>query len=386
MLGMNIGEKNYQDPAYQSALARLDVVILGFYKGWAANGATMDSVVKTLKTLNPDMLVGQYTILDEAYLKDGKHLPDYDKAYKLDKEDWWLRKADGSKLQWTDKYEAWQTNFTEWVKPDFNGDRYPEWLAKRDHRAYFRDVPDFDIWYFDNVGMRPEVSWADWRRDGHDDNQYAPAIASAYRRGHAAEWDAARRLAPALLLMGNISVAHDLGFPEYRGRLNGAFMEGMMGYAWSIEKRQGWGRMMALYHSVFHNLAPPAIVGFNVSGRPGDFRFFRFAYASCLMDDGYFSFTDEKVSYSSVPWFDEYDIRLGQAIEGPQTSPWQEGVYRRLFKRGMVLVNPTVHPASVNIGAGYKRFAGRQDPAINSGLPAERITIPPEDGIVLIKQ
>src|SRR5512146_1329766 len=31
LLGMNIGAKNYDDPTYQAQLARLDVVILGFY-------------------------------------------------------------------------------------------------------------------------------------------------------------------------------------------------------------------------------------------------------------------------------------------------------------------------------------------------------------------
>ena len=386
LLGMNIGEKNYQDPAYQSALARLDVVILGFYKGWTANGATIGSVVKTLKLLNPAILVGQYTILDEAYEKDGMHLPDYDKAYKLDKEDWWLRKADGSKLQWTTAYQAWQTNFSNWTQPDFNGDRYPQWLARRDYQAYFQVAPAFGIWYFDNVGARPEVAWADWNRDGFNDNQYAKSVVTAYRSGHAAEWDAARKLAPNLLQMANIGSAHDLGFPEYQGKLNGAFMEGMMGYAWSIEKWGGWGKMMALYHSVYPHLAAPAIVGFNVAGKPDDYRFFRFAYTSSLMDDGYFSFTDENAGYSSVPWFDEYDVKLGSAVDGPQTSPWQNGVYRRLFEHGMVLVNPTLHPVSVNVGPGYKRFSGRQDPAVNCGCPAKQLTIPPEDGIVLIRQ
>lgn len=32
LAGMNIGEKNYDDQAYQRDLAKLDLVILGFYK------------------------------------------------------------------------------------------------------------------------------------------------------------------------------------------------------------------------------------------------------------------------------------------------------------------------------------------------------------------
>jgi hypothetical protein len=38
LMGMNIGAKNYDDADYQKELSRLDVVILGFYKGWRPSG------------------------------------------------------------------------------------------------------------------------------------------------------------------------------------------------------------------------------------------------------------------------------------------------------------------------------------------------------------
>jgi len=71
-MGMNIGAKNYHDIDYQRDLARMDVVILGFYRGWQpdryAPTATlaMQKVVKALKSRNPKILVGQYTMLSEA--------------------------------------------------------------------------------------------------------------------------------------------------------------------------------------------------------------------------------------------------------------------------------------------------------------------------------
>src|SRR5436190_10724032 len=70
---------------------------------------------------------------------------------------------------------------------------------------------------------------------------------------------------------------------------DGGFLEAMMGESWSMEKRAGWDKMMQHYRAVLANTRPPRIVGFNVHGRPKDYRFFRFAYASCLLDDGYFS-------------------------------------------------------------------------------------------------
>ena len=68
LMGMNIGAKNYDDPRYQEQLARLDVVILGFYAGWQPPGyaptasLAMRKALKAIKARNPAILVGQYTV------------------------------------------------------------------------------------------------------------------------------------------------------------------------------------------------------------------------------------------------------------------------------------------------------------------------------------
>src|SRR6195256_284753 len=57
LMGLNIGAKNYQDVDYQKELARMDVVILGFYRGWQPAGyaptatLAMRRVVKALKEI-----------------------------------------------------------------------------------------------------------------------------------------------------------------------------------------------------------------------------------------------------------------------------------------------------------------------------------------------
>jgi hypothetical protein len=66
LMGMNIGSKHYDDPEYQRQLAQLDVVILGFYRGWRS-GDGMAQVVRNLKRLSAGkIIVGQYTILKGA--------------------------------------------------------------------------------------------------------------------------------------------------------------------------------------------------------------------------------------------------------------------------------------------------------------------------------
>ena len=49
LMGMNIGAKNYHEPAYQDALSRLDFVVLGVYPGWRGdrNGENFREVSQT---------------------------------------------------------------------------------------------------------------------------------------------------------------------------------------------------------------------------------------------------------------------------------------------------------------------------------------------------
>ena len=140
---------------------------------------------------------------------------------------------------------------------------------------------------------------------------------------------------------------------------------------------------MERYRAVLRNTRPPGIVGFNIQGSPTDYRFFRYAYTSCLLDDGYFSFTDKSQGYSSVPWFDEYDHRLGNALSGPPAAAWSQEVWRRDFQNGVALVNPTTSVKTVKLEAGLRLLAGNQDPAVNNGSAVSEITLGPKDGIVL---
>ena len=133
LMGMNIGAKNYEDPGYQRDLSRLDVVILGFYRGWQPAGyapTATDAIrkaVKALKAQNPKILVGNYTILGEAY-DDPQDAASVDLRDKLNASGWWLLNGARKKVQWTSAYSAWDVNFTAWTRPDSRGRRWPEWL------------------------------------------------------------------------------------------------------------------------------------------------------------------------------------------------------------------------------------------------------------------
>ena len=402
IMGMNIGAKNYDDINYQKDLAKLDVVILGFYKGWTGkHQESMRDIVLSLKKMNPKLLVGQYTILNEVSVDKNlsnsnpyktNAITSYDVANKVDLQNWWLLNANKQKVQWTSLYSAWDVNITNWSKPDADGLRFPEWYAKRSYLA-FKDVP-FDIWYNDNVSYRPYDKIADWKNNGTNQSNNDYDIQVAYRNGQANEWVAERKLAPSAIIMGNAN--NDLSYPEYKHRLNAAFFEAAIGADWSVETKNGWNAVMERYHNLENNIYQPdkkrpKIVGFNVWGNSKDYKTMRYGLTSCLMDDGYFSFSgitnpNGVGAYSSVPWFDEYDIKLGRAITVPQTKPWSGAVYRRDFENGIALVNSSKDSAAtITIEKGFRHFLGTQDSYINSGVPVTQITLQPRDGVILVR-
>ena len=385
LLGMNIGSKNYGDPAFQAQLARLDVVILGFYPGWMGDtdGSVIRRAVQQLKARNPALKVGQYTILNEAQDDPARTASD-DKIVKLDQMGWWLRTAEGAKTSWTTSFNAYDINISEWSRADANGDRYPQWLAKREHALFFKRVPEFDLWYFDNVMKQSRVKSANWRMDGVNVTGSDPAIASAFRRAQAAHWSTAAQLAPGVLQIGNVD--SDMSYPEYRGKLPAAFLEGIMGESWSVETWGGWDTMMTRYFNTTANLRAPALVGFGVHGVATDYKFFRYAFTSCLLGNGYFSFADKAVGFASVPWFDEYEVALGAPVEPATKTVWSNGVHRRRYENAMVLVNPQAEARTVTIEPGWRRLLARQAPTVNNGQPVTSLTIPAKDGIILVRR
>jgi hypothetical protein len=387
IMGMNIGNPgNYDDPNYRKQLSRNDVVVLNFWPNWKDykyGPNAIRNIVVDIKKRNPNILVGQYTILNESQDLTSKDLSNKDRAYKLEKENWWLRDAAGRKAQWTKSYNAWDINITDAMPPDKDGLRYPQWLARRNNELFFKNIPEFDFWFLDNSLHQPPVKSADWQRKGVNLPSSNEAVAKAYRLGHVTYWETIRSLQPDTLLVGN---SDNLSSAEYTQRLNGGFLEAMIGKLWSVESWQGWEAALKRYYIFMENTAAPKLVGFNVWGRLNDFQRMRYGLATCLLNDGYFSYTDESKGYTNVTWFDEFEVNLGSPLDSPPNQPWQSGVYRREFTNGLVLVNPTKSSRTIRLEPGFMRINGKQAPLINNGKPAETVTLGSKDGLVLVRR
>jgi len=385
IMAIAIGIPAYYDrPATQQNLSKADVLIMQFWPGWRQETygrRAISRAVQSIRARHPGIMIGHYTILNEAKGSESTNRADIDVARKLDRESWWLTNAGGRRQQHTSRYDAWDVNSTSYTKPDASGDRYPQWLARRNFKTFF-EYADFDFWFLDNSLVKSPVSRADWNRDGEDDSASQPEMARAYREGHVAYWNAIRALQPTTLLIGN---APDLSAAEYQGKLNGSLLEAAMGRHWSVYEREGWKAMRRRYFDLFEHTTQPHLVGFNVWGKPDDYRQMRFGLASCLLHDGYFSFTNVDTGYAEIPWFEEFDTDLGRPTTPPPRKAWQNGVYRRDYAQGIVLVNPSDTSRTIEVGPGYRRLRGNQDPETNSGAPAHTVTLPPEDGLLLLR-
>jgi hypothetical protein len=403
--GYYIGPRNYADASHRANIAKLDLAVISMPRGWNADGMDITDTVKDIRSRanaagNDGLILSMYTIFMESDSSPDNSAK-ADVWNKMSQEqgpgaaaiDWWARNRNGENVSsWPG---AWNTNITRFVVPDANGDRVPQWKAKRDFAAYSLASPQLDSVFADCWFWRPR-SVADWNGDGVNDDRNDPTVQRWYRLGMVDWLDQMTRLRPDLLVIGNADGQNGsvmLSEPEYKGKLGGALFEGAMGVSWSIETNGKWEDMMRFYRNLLANTKAPHAVLFGVvSDDAQDYQMFRYALASALMDDGYLAFNVN--GYKEVHWYDEYDLAgtagtdwLGRAISEPPTSPWSKGVYRRDFENGIALVNPKGNGTrTVTVEPGFVRITGTQDPAVNNGEPARDITLPERDGILLVRE
>lgn len=133
-------------------------------------------------------------------------------------------------------------------------------------------------------------------------------------------------------------------------------------------------------------------------GSAADLRAARYALTAALLGDGYWAPAGSP-DYDELLTYDELDGGgrgrgyLGIPAGGARRPdvPYADGLglvgdrfYRRDFTAGVVLHNGSDRAQTVELGAGYRRLRGSQDPVTNDGAPAGTVTVPARDGLVLV--
>jgi hypothetical protein len=392
------GAQNYWETSYQQAIAKLDVTLLSYFKGWGAgHGVTMEQVIRNIKTINPNIKVFIYTNINEInkshmYSSGARH------------EEWvkisdmkWFAYLKGTTTPINSFYsdENAAVNSTIFTPKDSTGRNWLQWHAKYVVDNIYKPIPSMDGFFTDNFFWKPR-SDADWNRDGTTDSQTNTTVQTWYRQGYKQHTDALRALMPGKLQIANTAdlPAARTAIPEYEQLLNGGGLEGMIGKNYSPETtREGdsplapWLRTMKWYKRHMEILAPPKLGIFHASGTRTDYQNVRYSLGSCLLGDGYFYYEDEAAGFDGVPWYDEFNYDLGKPITAAfPATPYQNGVYRRDFERGIVLVNPKGNGARrVTLEKTYHKLSGSQS-TVNNGAYVNYVDLKDRDGIILRRQ
>jgi Hypothetical glycosyl hydrolase family 15 len=138
-----------------------------------------------------------------------------------------------------------------------------------------------------------------------------------------------------------------------------------------------------------------------------DYRRARFTMAATLMQNGFWAPMGD--DYGQPLYYDEMDGAglgrgyLGHALEpdpplsaitratDPMLLYFTSGtgspaphVYRRDFEHGIALVNVSHTAQQVALGRTYRHLSGITDRLVNNGTAVDRVTIPAQDGVILL--
>ena len=416
------GLADYESDYFRARAPKYHVLILTQWPSWQwGRSMTMAQVMQDIKTrsavgtrmfiyVNNNEMTDP-TTSGEAYFPVWQ---------KLNDEHWWLYPAGTTGAPVRSTFSNTQgiannTKITPTLPPtDAAGKNWIQWKADFDYGfdvvGDANNAPNsfVDGFFMDNVFWTPRVR-GDWDRDGVSDcrelNNFHPCNdteASWLRAGYKSYFDYIRSVWPgstgtAGVHIGNIA---DWGDPEANigvldQVLDGGVMEGMIGESWSIETRNGFDQMMAWYRKMIDATRAPKLAIFGhgdwhlLPRNEQDARFgykdMRYGFASALMDDAYY-YINGTTGYdpNNLLWFDEFDFNLGYPTQPRQVAQWSQGVWRRDFDNGIVLVNPKGNgQQTVDLGGTFHTLTGTQAPDINNGATVTSVTLAERDGLIL---
>lgn len=122
---------------------------------------------------------------------------------------------------------------------------------------------------------------------------------------------------------------------------------------------------------------------------PTDYRSLRWGLSLATIAGAYYGAIVS--SHADLLWFDELDggegVRARHWLGAPVSPPVKHpsGVWMREFQRGLVLNNSSPSPRVVTLPGVFRRLVGTQDPSVNNGAEEREVTVPPCDGLFLVR-
>ena len=380
---------DYNDPTFQSQLAKQAITVLNDWPGMNPGGESMQAVVQQIKAINPNALVFLYTDSDEQFTNPSNS------AWatlinQLNSMKWWLYTDTSLSSAVSSFYGngGMTINNTPNTPKDSQGDDAIDYIVKYFVNNEYTPNTNIDGFFMDNVFSQPRVA-GDWYRNGTMLQPSDPKAQAAIQSGYERWFSLAHQLMPGKYQIGNIATwGENTPIPAgYKGMAEGGEIEGLIGQSWSIETWDGWQAMENQYFGIMAAVNTPKLVIFNQQDNPTNYQSMRYGLTSCLMSDGYYNFTSNSSTYSGFYWFDEFNSNLGAAVGSAPTAAWQKGVWRRDFANGIALVNPKGNGVqTVQLGGTFVKIKGTQAPSVNNGQTVTSVTLQDRDGIILLRQ
>jgi len=372
-----------------NSLKKWDVLVLSSELGYdSASG------LNSIRSQNPNVVLLPYV---DSMLVTKRGSYGWDKRYNYLKlqavegsgsPGWWLHDQYGNQVSsWVN---SWNANLSD-VSPVYGGKRWAEYLADLVSSEISKDYP-WDGIFYDEV--HEVISWLN--NGNLDLNNDRVRDSSSYVNEH---WSSGLRTlisrsraneGPAKLIIGNG------GYTQYaygNGRLFENFPKFWSGATWD-------GTMQEYFAWQSRGLSPQLVIINGTNGNSGDqfsnLRNMRFTLASTLLGDGYFSYDYGDTSHGQLWWYDEYSVDANGNATGDDTGKGylgqpkgaaqrlSNGIWRRDFDRGIVLCNPTSQTQTVTLEKTYQKIRGTQAPDVNDGSYVNSVTIPSQDGIILL--
>lgn len=354
--------------AEAQALARWDLIILDM----EVQAKSLEQL-KRIRALNPDIIILAYVTSQEVFQDAAYGYSDLRKALSRGiSEDWYLKDSRGNRITWwPGTYMLDATDTTGWLSHlrDF---MINEVLSTGYWDGIFYDNTWDNVTYF--VGTDIDVN-GDGRAEPRD------AIDAAWRDGMRYLYESTReRTNGTYIIVGNGTTQ------VYAGSLNGQLIENFTGGS-------AWTPTMVAYENFNDTHLDPTtnIINANTANRGGanNYRAMRFGLTSSLLEDGYYAFSFGDTAHNQLWWYDEYDINLGDPLGSAAASSrartYTPDVWRRDFTNGISVVNSDSKNRTVDLGGEFEKLTGSQDPVANDGAIVSSLSVPAQDGRILLK-
>lgn len=385
-------------------LARYDVVVID--NDWS--NRLPRSYFDDLRARNPRLRLLAYVNLIDSVHEIGTY--DYwANAYKLWMlspttresalpDEWFARTVSGAPVhEWEDRVMANLTDRAPRVDGRLFVEHAVDWVANTVWAAGIWDGIFLDVWG-DHIWTADSDHW-DIDRDGRDESDAEIyGTGGPWARGLAIGEQRLRAALPGALIVANGDRTLEGGL------LNGRAFESFADPTLDPDRVSSVDSYIdAASAGGMHS--PPTTININTNrerpGSPADFHKARFELGATLLQDGYWA--PMGADYGAVAYYDEMDgAGRGRGYLGlpltlnPSTdvlatrvtagtgSP-ADGVYRRDFQNGIVLVNTTDAQVTIPLEGTYVKLKGTQDPIVNDGSRVTSVTVAAHDAIVLMR-